>query len=111
MFEVLPSKFPNIINGRFDNENFEEYENYTLEFEIGDTGKIIYKNKIAIKDLISIPISEYAHCINIDIWSSINPEGTNIPYEHVPIENSKDIDFRDKLIALMIKKNIEDLPF
>ena len=114
MFEVLPSKFPNIINGRFDNENFEEYENYTLEFEIGDTGKIIYKNKIAIKDLISIPISEYAHCIHIDIWSSIKPEGTNILYKHVPLETSMDIEFRDNLMVLMNKKNIEnldDLPF
>jgi len=111
MYEVLPSKFSNVINGRFDDENFEENENYTLEFEIGDTGKIIYENKIAIKDLISIPTSEYAHCINIDIWSSINPEGTNVPYEHVALETSMDIDFRDKLIAMLIKKNIEDFPF
>ena len=114
MFEVLPSKFPNIINGRFDDENFEENESYTLEFEIGETWKIIYENKILIKDLISIPTSEYDHCINIGIWSTIIPDGTNVPYEHVPLETSMDIEFRDNLMVLMNKKNIEnldDLPF
>ncbi len=115
MYEVLPSKFSNVINGRFNDEKFEENVHYSLAFETVETEKqfikIVNENKIAIKDLISIPISEYAHCIHIDIWSSIKPEGTNILYKHVPLETSMDIEFRDKLIALLIKKNIEDLPF
>ena len=112
MFEVLPSKLSNIINGKFDQEDFDEYVYYSLEFEIDESGENVINNKkTIIKDLIKIPESEYANCINIDIMSSIIPEGTNIHFEKVPLVNHKDIEFRDNLLALMNNKNENELPF
>jgi hypothetical protein len=112
MFEVLPSKLSNIINGKFDQEDFDKYVHYSLEFEIEESGeKVINNKKTVINDLIKIPESEYAYCINIDIMSSIYPEGTNIHFEKVPLENHKDIEFRNNLMALMNNKNEDELPF
>jgi hypothetical protein len=112
MFEVLPSKLLNIINGRFDEEDFDEYVHYSLEFEIEESSEnFINNNKTVIKDLIKIPKSEYAYCINIDIMSSIYPEGTNIHFEKVPLEYHKDIEFRDNLMAMINSKNENELPF
>lgn len=109
MNSIIPSDNLHILYGRFDLPNLDRNSYYKIVFDLMEKGVEINEKSfvaVEINNLISIP-EELSRWTDLSFFT-ITPNTTNIDCAIIPVEQSEDIELREKLLKL---RNEFFLPF
>ena len=109
MNSIIPSENLNILFGQFNFSNLDRERHYKIIFDLMENGvEINEKSFVAVEiiNLIDIP-EELSKWTDLSFFT-IAPNSTNIDCTIIPVEQSDDIEFREKLLEL---RNNFFLPF